>query len=287
MKNVLWIVVAVCAALLLQNTVLTAKTAPVAKAETAYDRVIRTGTLRCAYAIYEPWLGKDPNTGKVNGVAADVMAAFEQASGLKIEWGPEIDWGSIAATLQNGKADAFCATVMATPQRGRVLGFSTPLLFSTIEAFVRADDKRFDNNPDRLNQPDVRIAVNMGDLSEEVARRLFPKAQLVYKSPMSGESELFLNVVSNKADVTLSGPSNLTSFNAANPHTVLRKVVFDRSLVSYAVSFAVEIHEDALLKLIDTTLHHLNDIGVTDRILRARTGKDYGVSYFPPTPRFK
>ncbi|MDR3425227.1 MAG: transporter substrate-binding domain-containing protein [Alphaproteobacteria bacterium] len=287
MKNLLLVIVAVALALFIQNFVLHKETQNTAKTETAYERVMRTGTLRCAYALYPPFFDKDPNTGKLSGVSYDIMTAFEQVSGLKIEWGPEIDWGDIAATLQSGKADAFCTNTFATPQRGRVLAFSTPLSFSTIEAYARDGDTRFDNDRERINQPDIRIAVNMGDMSEEVARRLFPKAQLVYKGATGGEAELFLNVISQKADLTLSGPSNLTSFNASNPANVLRKIEFSRPLMTFSASLAVEIHEIELLNLINASSNNLIDSGTIDQILRNDLGKDYDAAYFPPPSRLR
>jgi polar amino acid transport system substrate-binding protein len=285
MKNVLLILIAVVITLGIQNFVLPKNQPGSAKTETAYDRVVRTNTLRCAYALYPPFLGKDPNTGKLNGIMADVMAEFEKASGLKIEWGPEIDWGNIAATLQSGKADAFCTTMLLTPKRGRVMAGSIPIFFTTVEAYARPDDLRFDNNSERLNQPDVRLSVNMGDLSEEVALRFFPQAQRVYKGELGGESALFLNVAANKADVTFSGPANLFAYNKNNPAMTLRQVKFQRPLMNFAGAMGVEIHETALLNVIDATLHDLIDNGIVDKILRVNLGADYNVAYFPPKPQ--
>ncbi len=114
-----------------------------------------------------------------------------------------------------------------------------------MEAYARNDDTRFDNNLERINQPDVRISVNTGDLSEEVAQRMFPKAQLVYKSPVGGEAELFLNVANNKADITLSGTDNMLAFNKNNPSMVLRQVKLQHPLATFTGVMGVEIHEAA------------------------------------------
>jgi ABC-type amino acid transport substrate-binding protein len=291
MKNALLVILAVILALVVQNLAFTHTMPPIPvaaekietiKTETAYDRVMRTNTLRCAYGLYPPWIGKDPNTGKLNGIMPDIMAAFEQASGIKVEWGPEIDWGNIAVTLQSGKADAFCAGMFMTPKRGRVIAAATPLFFSVMQAFARSDDKRFEGNIDRINQPDVRISVNMGDISEEMAQRIFPQAQLVYKSSVGGEAELFLNVATNKADIALSGPSNLSTYNLSNPSTALRQVELQNPVMIFRNIVGVDIHELTLLQTINATLYNLIDSGAIDKILRANTGKDYGVSYFPP-----
>ncbi len=260
--------------------------APAASANGAYERVIRSGTLRCAYAFYPPFLSANPNDGKLKGVMADVMVEFAKASGLKVEWGPEIDWSDIAATLETGKADAFCAGMFMTPARGRVIAGTVPLYFATAEAYVRPDDRRFDNNVDRINQDDVRIAVNPGDLSEEVARRSFPKAQRIDKGPLGGEAQLFMDVAANKADLTISGPSNVFAYNQNNPVAILRKVEFQHPLMSFPIIVGVEIHETALLHLLDASLRNIIDNGMADRILKANAGADYGTAYVPAKPQF-
>jgi ABC-type amino acid transport substrate-binding protein len=288
MSKQMWLVgvAAVLAALILQRYVVPERQASrIQTHESAYERVMRTNTLRCAYGTYPPFVAKDPNTGKLSGLMPDLMAAFEQASGLKVEWGPEIDWGDIATTLQTGKADAFCTGLAATPKRGRAIGFSAPLLYGVLAAFVRPDDRRFDHALDQINQADVRLSVNEGDLSEEYALRLFPKAQRVYKGALGGEDALFLNVAMNKADITLSAPSNQSIFNKNNGTMALRRVELDRAPASFPASIGVDSHETALLGVLDTTLHDLIDNGVVDKLARAHLGDDYGASYVPAKPR--
>lgn len=258
--------------------------APTGKKETAYDRVTRTNTLRCAYALYPPFVAKDANTGKLSGIMPEVMNYFEQASGIKVIWEPEIDWGTIAVTLQSGKADAFCAGMYMTPKRGLVMQGSTPIFLGTVEAFVRKDDIRFDNALDLINQPNIKIEVNAGDLSEEIAQRSFPQAQRVYKGEYGGESQLFMDIALNKADLTLSGPSNLSIFNQNNPTMALRKVVFDRPLMAFPSVIAVDFHEASLLPLINATLNNLHSGGIIEKIVRAKTGADYGNGYFVAKP---
>jgi ABC-type amino acid transport substrate-binding protein len=285
MKNILLVILAVVLALAVQNYVLAPKTSAPAKTETAYERVMRTNTLRCAYGIYPPWVMKDPNTGRLSGMMPDMLDAFSQATGIKVEWGPESDWGAIVAVLQSGKADAWCSSMYMTPKRSRVLTGTIPIFYSIVEAYVRPDDKRFDNTIDRINQPDVSISANSGDLSEEVAQRLFPKAQLVYKSPMGGEAELFLNVATNKADLTLSGPDNMSIYNESNPATALRKIEFEHPLMVFDGVIGLDIHEIQLQQMLNGTLQNMINNGAVDQILRKHLGKNYGVAYFPPKPQ--
>ncbi|HOO50986.1 MAG TPA: hypothetical protein PLK94_06835, partial [Alphaproteobacteria bacterium] len=58
--------------------------------ETAYERVIRTGTLRCGYLTYPPLLMKDLKTGEMSGVAHDIMTEIGKRLSLDIEWTEEV-----------------------------------------------------------------------------------------------------------------------------------------------------------------------------------------------------
>ena len=71
--------------------------------ETTYDRVIRTGTLRCGYAAWYPNLIIDPNTKAKSGISYDVMEEVGRRLGLKVEWTQEAGFGSAEQDLKTGK----------------------------------------------------------------------------------------------------------------------------------------------------------------------------------------
>ena len=50
--------------------------------ESVYERVIRTGKIRCGYAVWQPVLMKDPNTGAFSGVYYDYMNLLAARLGL-------------------------------------------------------------------------------------------------------------------------------------------------------------------------------------------------------------
>lgn len=43
--------------------------------ETAFERIMRTGTMRCGYVVWAPYLSVDPKTGQMGGVAYDYTMA--------------------------------------------------------------------------------------------------------------------------------------------------------------------------------------------------------------------
>jgi len=127
--------------------------------ETAYERVMRTGTLRCGFEYWDGALMRDEKTGTIMGPMADIMEAWGKAVGLKIEWTAQVGWGEVSAALKTNKADADCAGMWASAQKSKEITFSQPVAYQSLEAFVRKDDHRFDDNINLLNDPAVKIVV--------------------------------------------------------------------------------------------------------------------------------
>src|SRR2546430_1529683 len=56
----------------------------------AYDRVIKSGTIRAAYLDYPPAFRKDAKTGKASGIFVDTLEQVASNLGLKVEWTEEV-----------------------------------------------------------------------------------------------------------------------------------------------------------------------------------------------------
>jgi ABC-type amino acid transport substrate-binding protein len=79
------------------------------KPETAYERVIRTRTLRCGWALWPIFEDIDPNTKELKGIVPEFTQALAQKLNLKIEWVMEVQWGQEPEALATGKIDAICS----------------------------------------------------------------------------------------------------------------------------------------------------------------------------------
>ncbi|MDR3425756.1 MAG: transporter substrate-binding domain-containing protein [Alphaproteobacteria bacterium] len=77
--------------------------------ETAYERVIRTRTLRCGYALWPVVEDIDPTTKVLKGTAPDFANALAAKLDIKIKWVQEVIWGEQVEALNSGKIDAICA----------------------------------------------------------------------------------------------------------------------------------------------------------------------------------
>jgi ABC-type amino acid transport substrate-binding protein len=148
-------------------------------AETALDRVLRTGKIRCSYAIYSSYFRKDPNTGALTGIFHDVMEEVGKNAGLKIDWTEEVGYVNIFPGLESNRCDAFCGGLWPNASRAKAAAFSIPINYSAITTWVRPDDHRFDQDLRLINDPSVRIATLDGAMEDLIAKTDFPKAKRV------------------------------------------------------------------------------------------------------------
>ncbi len=251
--------------------------------ETAYQRVIRTGVLRCAYGLWEPAVMRDPNTGELSGLIFDLMQEVGKSLNIKVEYSLETPWDSIGVVLSSGKADAHCAGVFATPSRGRVMAFSHPMFFSPTVAFARADDDRFDNNLERINQPDITAALSDDDITTEIYNRDFPLAKKWELPQFAPPEELFLALMTKKADVTFNGPSRLQSFEKGYPGKV-KIIPTVKPLRIFPNTISVDIGEQELLHMLNTAIDQMVDSGVVDKLI-AKYKTKYDMNFLVPVNR--
>ncbi|HOO50711.1 MAG TPA: ABC transporter substrate-binding protein, partial [Alphaproteobacteria bacterium] len=130
-----------------------------AEKESVFDRVMRTGTIRCGYFPYAPTLIIDPNTKEMSGIFYEIIEEMGRRLSLKVEWAEEVDYGVIAEGFKTNRYDMFCNTVWPTPERVRESSFSIPVFYSTVDIFVRTDDHRFDEDFSKLNDPSIMLAI--------------------------------------------------------------------------------------------------------------------------------
>src|SRR6185295_8159991 len=78
----------------LQDKPTTAQQAPAPQTQSAFDKVLASQTVRCAYAAYDPMLiiGTDK---KLTGIFHDVLEEAAKRLSLKVDWAEEVGYGNI------------------------------------------------------------------------------------------------------------------------------------------------------------------------------------------------
>ena len=137
------------------------------------ERVLQKGTLRVGVSLFTPWTMK--KDGKLVGFEIDVANQLAKDLGVQLEL-KEFDWQEIIPALLAKKIDIISAGMVITPQRALQVSFSQPYANSGIGlATNMALTQQFQSLGD-LNHHDVTIGVVAGTVSEDLAKRVFPKA---------------------------------------------------------------------------------------------------------------
>lgn len=234
--------------------------------ESAYDHVIRTGTLRCGYAMWPPTaLIKDANTGKLSGAMVDIVEEMAKNLKLKVEWTEETGWGNWIEGLNSGRFDVFCAGAYQQASRGREVRFLAPLFYNPVYAYTRPDETRIKTDLSNLDNPEFKLSTMDGEISAQIADKFFPKAKNISIPQLANFDQLLLNVSGKKADIVFTEPSLVNDFLKKNPGTL--KPLLSEPFQVFATSFAINMHQNELGQMLDTALAEMQNSRMIDRIL--------------------
>lgn len=233
--------------------------------ESAYDRVMRTGVLRCGYSTWDPIVMKDPNTGQFSGVYIDYMTAMGRRLGLKVEW-QEINIATYLDDLRVGKIDVECSGGWPNARRGKFADYTTPLFYTPVYLFVAKKDRRFDNHYNKINDPTVRFVTMPGEQSEDYRTEFFPKSQEVSVSPSAMWSDILLQVATGKADVAFWDLMSARHFIKTNPNKI--DIIKGDPVKVIPNNLSVAKGETKLLSMLNIATEELISDGVIEQIMQ-------------------
>lgn len=243
----------------------TGPSAAIQQKESAFDRVMRTGTIRCGYAPAPPLLMKDPNSGALSGIGHDVIEASAKALSLKVEWAEEVGWATFPVALKTHRIDSFCVGAWPSSPRAREVDHTTPISYQPYYAYVRTGDTRFDNNIQALNNPAVTLSIMDGDTSQIISRTDFPQAKFVSIVESANPDEMLHNVTAGKADVAFIDPLFYANYEQNNPGKIRR--VESAPLRVFGNVFFIAQGEDKLRQMLDTAINEQLSSGAVDKII--------------------
>lgn len=269
-------VLSLAALLLAGGAYLHTKPATVAtpQKETAAERVLRTGTLRCGYDVYEPSIIMDPNTKKLSGIFYDLMNEVGKRLSLKIDWSTQVGYGVIPQELALNRIDAFCGVLWPTAERARAGTFSVPVYYSAVYVFTRTDDNRFDADYTKLNNAAYTVSVKDGDVAGSIATADFPQAKHISIGEMAHTSQLLEDVATKKADATFNELMLLQNYNKTSGKK-LKAIGLDKPPLRYfASTIMMGPNETQLKTMIDVAIGELIQSGFVDKLIKKYEGKE-------------
>jgi polar amino acid transport system substrate-binding protein len=122
-----------------------------------------------------PYYHKDIASGEWKGFYVDMSKALAAEMEAELEI-TETTWGNSVLDLQANKIDVFFG-LNPTPKRALVIDFSVPVFSNAFGFLTKKDFKP--KTWSELNDPKVKIAVDVGSSHDQVVSRLCPKADVV------------------------------------------------------------------------------------------------------------
>jgi cyclohexadienyl dehydratase len=174
-----------------------------AEAQTAGSRLARildSGTLRVGTTgDFNPMSFRDVTTNTYAGYDIEAMTQLAADMGVQIEW-VVAEWATITAGIAADRYDIFSGASVNVA-RARVAAFSLPYTEAGTVPLSQASAADRFGTWEAINTAGVRVAVSMGTVFEEQARRHFPNATIqAVQSPATG----FQEVLAGRADVTIT-----------------------------------------------------------------------------------
>lgn len=180
-------------------TAITAGTASAQQAESRLYEVTKSGKLRvCQYPLYYSISHRNPATGIIEGIDADLSKELAKELGVELEI-VESSFGTFIADLQANKCEIGMFGVGATLKRAQAVAFSKPYLLTSIYAVVRKGGPV--TTWTDIDKPGVRVAVTLGSYIEPFMKDYLKQAELIaIAPPATREGEL----MANRADVIMT-----------------------------------------------------------------------------------
>ena len=142
--------------------------------ESGLARIKAAGVLRVGIAPDPPYTFQDVS-GDWKSFNPELVRKLGDYLGVKIEF-VSTGWTTIVAGLQTNKYDMIGASINATPEREKVIDFTTPYSYTGTIFLIRKDNGKNLKTLDDLNNPAVTITFVTGSDNDEAVHKFLPNA---------------------------------------------------------------------------------------------------------------
>ena len=241
--------------------------APNVEGSSRVDEIRSEKTLTVGYISYPPSLIVDPNSGDVSGIMAETLNAMSDNLKIDVNYAEEVTFATMIEAVESGRVDMVVSGIWPSSARALSADFSDPVYFSPVRAYVRTENGSFDGDVAALGSAKVRIATIDGELSSIIAATDFPSAQAIQLAQDTPISNLLLEVVNGRADVTFVEPVVAAQFLDANPDAI-RPVADVAPIRVFPNTFLLPEGDYRLAEVVNVALEEVHNSGQVGRLLK-------------------
>ena len=183
--------------------------------ESRLNEILKTGILRVGTTgDWNPMTTKDPSTNKYKGFDIDVVNELAKDMGVNIEFVPT-EWKTLVTGITSNKYD-ISTSASLNAKRALAAGYSDSYLnYYQVPLTLKKNLNKFSDWED-INKKNVRLAVTLGTVQEQMAKDFFPMARI---TSIEAPARDFQEVLSGRADVSMT--SNIEAAALVNQYQEL------------------------------------------------------------------
>lgn len=248
--------------------------------ESAFDRVMRTGIIRCGYYVFPPVTIRDPNTNKMSGFSVDMMERLAERAALKVEWAEEVTFGNWVPAMQAGRFDMICTPMWPDLPQAKAVTFTHSLFYAGKYPAVMANDPRFTDATTLadLNNDKFTFVAQEGNMTLNTTKIAVPKAKLYVLAANADGGDYYQSVVAKKGDAVIVDSNGLQQWNKNNPDNKMKFIDIRNPVTLQQFPLVVRRGESDLLEFLNLAIDEMNNAREIDAILRKwepEPGKTY------------
>ncbi|MBC7800063.1 MAG: amino acid ABC transporter substrate-binding protein [Gemmatimonadaceae bacterium] len=169
------------------------------QAQSRLFEITKAGRIRvCVWPLYYSIAMRDPKTGELVGIDADLSKELAKDMGVRLEY-VETSFGTFIADLQANKCEIGMFGVGATMKRAQAAEFSRPYLITNIYAVMR------DAGPVKewadIDKKGINVVTTLGSYIEPFMRGYLKNATLTAVAPPATTPA---ELMSRRADVIMT-----------------------------------------------------------------------------------
>ena len=209
---------------------------------------------------FPPFDTTDEN-GELDGFDVDLMNAIAEDQGFQIEW-TQLGFDGLIPALESKQIDIIASGMWASPERAKIVDFSTTYYDSGLVLAVKVDNNTI-TGADSLTS-DMKVAAQIGTSSADLVQQWEKDGKIAEAKIYDKVNEAVMDLQNGTVDALLNDKPVTTEYMSKQPGKI--KIVGD-ILNEESYGFAVNKENTELLDKINAGLQNVIDNGTYDQLL--------------------
>ena len=172
----------------------------IAESKSRLNEILENGVLKVGTTgDWNPMTVKDTSTNQYKGFDIDLVNELAKDMGVKVEFIPT-EWKTLVTGITSNKYD-ISTSASLNAKRALVAGYTDSYLNYYQVPLTHINNLNKFNDWDDINKENIKFAVTLGTVQEQMAKEFFPNAKI---TSIESPARDFQEVLSGRAEVSMT-----------------------------------------------------------------------------------